>query len=55
MFKAYCDLHPFALRYDFTEITNWLRNEKIDTLHVRVDAETGETTSVDRLKTMVKV
>ncbi len=54
MFKAYCDLHPFALRYGFTEITNWLRNEKIDTLHVRVDAETGERTSVDRLKTMVK-
>ena len=54
MFKAYCDLHPFALRYVNTEITNWLRNEKIDTLCVRVDAETGETTSVDRLKTMVK-
>jgi len=54
MFKTYCDLHPFALRYGNTEITNWLRNEKIDTLRVRVDAETGETTSVDRLKTMVK-
>jgi hypothetical protein len=54
MFKAYCDLHPFALRYGNTEITNWLRNEKIDTLHKRFDADTGETTSVDRLKAMVK-
>jgi len=55
MFKSYCELHPFALRYGRTDIMNWLQNEKIDTLHVQVDEGTGESTSVDRLRQMVTV
>ena len=55
MFKAYCDLHPFALHYGRTDIMNWLKHENIDTILVEVDDETGETRSVDRLRQMVTV
>lgn len=54
MFKAYCTLHPYALRYGNADIQSWLRHNRIDTVHVSVDETSAEETSTDRLKKMVK-
>lgn len=54
MFKAYCDLHPFALHFGKADIRNWLEHEKIDTVRVTVDERTGkEIERVDMLNSMV--